>query len=66
MQTQEMLTPAQVADMLRVPRETLRYWRKNGKGPPWTRLSDQVIRYPREAFEKWLSSKTSDHSDFQS
>lgn len=54
-----MLTPAQVADTLSVGRETLRYWRRKGEGPPWTQISPQVIRYPREAFEAWLNNRTS-------
>ena len=46
------LAPKQVAARLRISIETLRKWRKNGKGPPWIKPS-RAVRYPIEAVRAW-------------
>ena len=46
------LAPKQVAMRLRVSIETLRKWRKNGKGPPWIKPS-RAVRYPIDAVRAW-------------
>jgi hypothetical protein len=50
----ELLTSLEVRRFLRLSRDTLRDWRKNGGGPPFLRLSRQTVRYPRRAFERYV------------
>lgn len=51
--TRPLATTAEVAAFLRVPEETLRYWRKRRTGPPWVRAGHH-IRYRWSAVEEWL------------
>jgi Helix-turn-helix domain len=41
--------PAKVAEMFGISVHTLRKWRRQGKGPLWTRLGDRIILYPENA-----------------
>lgn len=50
----QVLTTSEVARFLRVTRWTLGNWRKDGAGPPFIKLSRQIVRYPRGAFERWM------------
>lgn len=51
----ELLTTAQVAELLQVSKQTI--WRatKEGRLRP-TRLSSQVIRYSREDIDAWIEA----------
>lgn len=51
----EMLTSFEVARYLRVGYRTLTGWRIDGGGPPFLKLSRSAVRYPRRAFERYLS-----------
>ncbi len=49
------LTPAAVAALLGVHRNTLRAWEKRGDGPPLRRLAGgRVIRYVEHELRAWL------------
>lgn len=50
-----LLTPAEVAEYLRVPVSTLHGWRQNkwNVGPPAIKVGKR-LRYPLSGFEKWL------------
>ncbi len=50
-----MLTTAEVAEMTGTNRNTLRYWRKVGKGPAYHKLSTNVVRYELADVLRWLS-----------
>lgn len=50
------LRPEEVADRIRVSMKTLRNWRSNGGGPPWTRIGGRLVRYPEEEFNAWARS----------
>lgn len=41
----EYLTPQEVADLFRVPLDTVRYWRKRGDGPIPVKVGKH-LRYP--------------------
>ena len=45
----------QTAEELGKTLRTLRLWRRQGKGPPFMKLGDQV-HYPDEARAAWLKS----------
>lgn len=53
----EFLKEKEVADMLRVKRQTLSRWRADGQGPPFVQVEGS-IRYPRDSLEAWLAERT--------
>ncbi|WP_223425527.1 helix-turn-helix domain-containing protein [Tateyamaria pelophila] len=48
----ELLTPEEKAAELKVSTETLKRWRRLGKGPVFKRISRQCIRYLPEMIEE--------------
>ncbi|GAB3048763.1 hypothetical protein GCM10027053_03930 [Intrasporangium mesophilum] len=49
----EYMTTAEVADLVRSPIETVRYWRHIGTGPESFKVGRRVL-YKREVVEAWL------------
>lgn len=61
MSTDELLTPSEVAAILKVGEDTLEAWRGKRTGPPWTKLGDgkrSPVRYSRGALNKYLNERT--------
>lgn len=54
----QLLTIQEVADIVRVPVATLRYWRHLGSGPPSFRIG-RTIRYWRSRVYEWLEEQAS-------
>lgn len=55
--TTELITPEQVAELLKVHPGTLENWRVRGEGPPFVKLGNSrrsPVRYPRKAVEDWI------------
>jgi excisionase family DNA binding protein len=52
----EYMTTAEVADLLRVPAETVRYWRYIGKGPKSFRVGGRRVLYAREDVEAFVAA----------
>lgn len=52
----ELLTITEVAEMLRVPVGTLRYWRHLGAGPHSFKVG-RWVRYRRGDVRAWLNAK---------
>jgi excisionase family DNA binding protein len=52
----ELLTIAEVAEMLRVPIGTLRYWRHLGAGPHSFKVG-RSVRYRRGDVRAWINAK---------
>lgn len=50
----DFLTTSEIAQILRISPWTLFAWRKAGKGPPFLKLSRNILRYPRRAFVIWM------------
>jgi excisionase family DNA binding protein len=48
----DVLTTAEVAELLRLNPQTLWKWRRDGTGPPWFRVGSGV-RYHREDLQEW-------------
>ena len=46
---QEVMTPSEVADLLRIDRSTLNRMIHAGKGPRFFRVSEHTVRYHRDA-----------------
>lgn len=51
----EILTEEDTADWLRVKRDTLRKWRREGCGPNYIRCGERLIRYFITDIVEWLS-----------
>jgi excisionase family DNA binding protein len=50
----ELLTSAEVAELLRVKAPTVRAWRCRGEGPKYTRVSNgKRVLYRRSDVEAW-------------
>ena len=54
----ELLTLQEVADIVRVPVATLRYWRHLGSGPESFRIG-RTVRYWRSNVLQWLEVQSS-------
>jgi excisionase family DNA binding protein len=52
----ELLTPQEVAELLRIPLATLQTWRSNRTGPTGYRVG-RHIRYDRRDVEAWLAER---------
>jgi excisionase family DNA binding protein len=48
------MTTAEVAELLRAPQETVRYWRHLGKGPRSFKVGRRVL-YPAADVRAWLT-----------
>lgn len=49
-----LMTPAEVAAVLRVSEKTLKNWRSLRYGPPFIKIGGSV-RYRRQSIERWLN-----------
>lgn len=52
----EMLTPAEAAEYVRYPAETLRRWRRLGTGPKFIKAGNH-IRYRKVSLDRWLEER---------
>jgi excisionase family DNA binding protein len=50
---EDLLTLREVAQILRVPEATLRYWIHKRTGPTTLKIG-RHIRYPRAALQRWM------------
>jgi|TARA_B110000285_G_C15122271_1_gene617932 predicted site-specific integrase-resolvase len=49
----ELNSEKTLSEILDVSRDTLKYWRKTGKGPEFMRLENGRVRYPKEKVNEW-------------
>lgn len=54
--TTELLLTSEVAELLRAPESTVRYWRHIGSGPPSVKVGRRVL-YRRDALEAWIRER---------
>jgi len=54
-----MLTTAEVAKLINVSPNTVRYWRHVGLGPTAYKISHKVVRYRLEDVQSWLEATRS-------
>lgn len=52
-----LLTPDDVARMMRVSRRTVSTWRYRGKGPRYVHVTHNCVRYRMSEVRKWLMDK---------
>lgn len=53
MSNRTLLTAEDVSELLQVPLDTLRSWRRRGEGPPHMKLGN-LIRYDQAELDHWL------------
>jgi predicted DNA-binding transcriptional regulator AlpA len=53
----KLLTTAQVAELLTVPAETVRYWRYVDTGPKWFKVGPRAVRYREADVLEWLEGQ---------
>jgi excisionase family DNA binding protein len=51
------LTPSQVATMLQVDVRTVLRWASSDASMPATRISPRVLRFERQALDRWLERR---------
>jgi hypothetical protein len=56
-----MWTPEEVADYLRVDKETLRSWRRKRTGPPVVLCAPATARYPENGLIIWKRNNVQVH-----
>jgi excisionase family DNA binding protein len=59
----ELMTPEEVADLLKVSPGTLENWRYRGEGPPFVKLGNKrrsPVRYPRKGVDDWMFTAPKD------
>lgn len=54
-----LLSPAELADYLTIPVQTIYQWRHRGEGPPGYRVGRHV-RYRWSDIQTWLAGQTDD------
>ena len=54
----EFIDEIQLADMLRVQRQTVQKWRLIGEGPKYVKCSGRVVRYRLKDVHEFLKSRT--------
>jgi excisionase family DNA binding protein len=64
MNTDTLLTPDELAEVLGVPAETLKQWRYFGRGPAFVRVGRHV-RYRRVDVNDWVTAQRVDPSATQ-
>ncbi|UEM08226.1 helix-turn-helix domain-containing protein (plasmid) [Skermanella rosea] len=56
-----MLTPRELADLLKIEPRTLQQWRRRKQGPTYVRVSHRVVLYDRDEVNRWLEARTTRH-----
>jgi excisionase family DNA binding protein len=63
MNTQEPLTPAETAKLLRISQDQLQKLRSAGTGPAYSRIGHRTVRYERSNVIAWLRQQASSRPD---
>lgn len=63
-----LLTAAQAGEILGVAANTLRDWRRTGRGPRYVRLGGPTgrVRYCRQELNRWVHSQEYDNTSAES
>ena len=59
---QGFLTSAEVAELIRIPAATLRYWRYVGSGPKSFKMGPRRVLYRAEDVASWVAAQYADPS----
>ncbi|MGB3258888.1 MAG: helix-turn-helix domain-containing protein [Ornithinimicrobium sp.] len=53
----DVMTTSEVAELLRTPQATLRYWRHTGTGPRSFKMGPRRVMYRRADVEAWVEAQ---------
>lgn len=59
----DLMTTQEVADYIKVPAATLRYWRHQGNGPKGFRLGGKKVMFRRQDVDAWLMEQINAERD---
>jgi predicted DNA-binding transcriptional regulator AlpA len=59
----DLLKPAEVAQMLHTTERSLYLWRQAERGPAYVRLNARTIRYRRGDVAEWLANRRVDNAE---
>lgn len=59
----DLMTTQEVADYIKVPAATLRYWRHQGTGPKFFRLGGKKVMARRQDVDAWLMEQINAERD---
>lgn len=57
-----LLSPKEVANLLKVEVETLQKWRSVGKGPKYIKITPKIVRYYKEEIDDFIKRGISSDS----
>jgi len=52
-----LIDTEELARRLGITKYGLRVWRREGKGPPFIKLSERVVRYEEADVEAWIAEQ---------
>lgn len=59
-QNKQLLNSAEVAELIRVPEATLRYWRHVGIGPRSFKMGPRRVLYRADDVDAWVAAQYAD------
>lgn len=59
----DLMTTTEVADYIKTPEATLRYWRHRNEGPRAFRLGGRRVMYRRQDVDAWLMDQINAERD---
>lgn len=58
LQPGDLINDREAARLLGVPVQTLRNWRHEGKGPPYRKVGQRIVRYHRAELDSYTRGET--------
>ena len=53
----QLLRTSEVSDMTNISKDTLRWWRHRGEGPPSFKMGKKIVVYPADLLELWIRNQ---------
>jgi predicted DNA-binding transcriptional regulator AlpA len=53
----QLLRTSEVSDMTGLSKDTLRWWRHRGEGPPSFKMGKKIVVYPADSLELWIRTQ---------
>jgi predicted DNA-binding transcriptional regulator AlpA len=53
----QLLRTSEVSDMTGISKDTLRWWRHRGEGPPSFKMGKKIVVYPADSLELWIRNQ---------
>lgn len=56
---EKFLTTEELSEILKIPARTLRFWRKENRGPPWLKMG-RSVKYRESEVSEWVNKQRRD------